>query len=289
MDEPTGSAGPEAVRMSRPTFGGRRVLTFESRRADEIARLIETFGGRPITAPAVREAANESDEAAIAFAHAMLTGEYDAVVFLTGAGVRALVGAVDRAGLRPAFLQALRRVRLITRGPKPVAALRELDVPVWANAPEPHTWQTLLQAIDERADWSIAGRRIAVQEYGVPNVDLLDALRSRRAIVTAVRAYRWILPDDLEPLREAARAVAAGAVDVVLVTSGVQVVHFWQVVRELGLETGVRRGLDAATIASIGPAASAELRRHGIEPAFEPDHPKMGLLVRTAAERAGGS
>jgi uroporphyrinogen-III synthase len=76
-------------------------------------------------------------------------------------------------------------------------------------------------------------------------------------------------------------------VDVVVVTSGVQFVHFWRVVQELGLESRVRDGLARAIIASIGPTASAELRRHHVEPTFEPSHPKMGLLVREAAERAG--
>jgi uroporphyrinogen-III synthase len=93
------------------------------------------------------------------------------------------------------------------------------------------------------------------------------------------------MPDDIEPLRRAASAVGRGEIDVMIVTSGIQFVHFWHVVREMGLEDDVRRGLARALIASIGPAASAELRRHDVEPAFEPSHPKMGLLIREAAER----
>ena len=78
-------------------------------------------------------------------------------------------------------------------------------------------------------------------------------------------------------------------VDVVIVTSGIQFVHFWRVVEEMGLETRAREGLGRAIIASIGPSASAELRRHHVEPAFEPSHPKMGLLVREAAEQVSSS
>jgi uroporphyrinogen-III synthase len=192
----------------------------------------------------------------------------------------------DRAGTRREFLDALGSVRVITRGPKPVAVLRELQIPVWANAPEPNTWRELLDTLDARAsEWPLRGQRIAVQEYGASNEDLLAGLRARGAIVTAVRAYRWALPADLEPLRRAAAAVAAADVDVMLITSGVQFVHFWRVVGDLGVEPAVRLGLSHVLIGSIGPAASAELRRHGIEPSFEPAHPKMGLLVREAAER----
>jgi uroporphyrinogen-III synthase len=272
--------------MTTPNFGGRRVLAFESRRAREIETLIATFGGRPLVAPAMREVPNESDAAALAFADALVADRFDAVIFLTGVGVRALIGALDRAGRTPAFLAALARVKVVTRGPKPVAVLRELQVPVWLNAPEPNTWRELVAVLDQQAfAWPLAGRRVAVQEYGASNTDLLDALRTRGVEVTAVQAYQWAMPEDLAPLEEAARALARGEVDVVLVTSGIQIVHFWRVVDTLGLATDVRRGVRRAVLASIGPAASAELRRYGLEPSFEPSHPRMGILVREAAEQ----
>lgn len=272
--------------MTAPSFGGRRVLAFESRRAKEITTLIATFDGRPVVAPAMREVANESDAAALDFARELIRGEVDAVVFLTGVGVRALVEAVDRAHLRDAFIAALARVRVITRGPKPVAVLRELAVPMWVNAPEPNTWRELIAAVDaESAVWPLMGRRVAVQEYGVSNVELLAALRERGAVVTPVQAYQWAMPEDLTPLREAAASIGRREIDVVIVTSGIQFAHFWTVVREMNLEEEVRRGLAHALIASIGPSASAELRRYNVEPGFEPSHPKMGLLIREAAER----
>ena len=271
-----------------PSFGGRRVLAFESRRAKEIEALIATFGGQPMVAPAMRELPLESDAAIVDFAAALARDEFDAVVFLTGVGVRALMEAVDHAGTRDAVLAALGRTRVITRGPKPVAALRELGVPTWANAPEPNTWRELVQVIDERATgWPLAGARVAVQEYGVSNAELLEALRARGARVTAIQADRWALPEDLGPLEQAAAAASRSEVDVLIITSGIQLVHFWSVVTRLGLEEQVRLGLSRALIASIGPSASLEIRRHGFTPAFEPSHPKMGLLVREAAELCG--
>jgi uroporphyrinogen-III synthase len=279
-----GDDGP--VTMADPDFGGRCVLAFESRRAREIETLIATFGGRPLVAPAMREMPNASDAASLDFAEALIAGRFDAVIFLTGAGVRALMATVDRAARRQPFLDALARVRVITRGPKPVAVLRELHIPVWVNAPEPNTWRELMAALDDQGrDWPLAGRRIGVQEYGVSNVELLDALRERGAAVTALQAYQWALPEDVGPLEGAARAVADGNVDVLLITSGIQFVHFWTIVGRLGLEPAVRAGLGRVLVCSIGPSASAELRRHQVDPALEPSHPRMGLLVREAAAR----
>lgn len=263
------------------------MLAFESRRATEIETLISTFGGRPLVAPAMREIPSESDAGALDFAEALIAGRFDAVIFLTGVGARALVDTVDRAGRRQPFLDALASVKVITRGPKPVAVLRDLHIAVWVNAPEPNTWRELMTALADHAhDWPLAGKRIAVQEYGVSNVELLDALRTQGANVTAIQAYQWAMPEDVGPLEEAARAVARGDVDVLLITSGVQFVHFWTIVQALGLESDVSRGLQRVLVASIGPSASTELRRHHVEPAFEPSHPRMGLLVREAAERA---
>jgi uroporphyrinogen-III synthase len=76
--------------MTTPHFQNRRVLTLESRRAAEIATLIERYGGRPVLAPALRELPLESNAAALDFGAALLLGEIDIVIFLTGAGVQAL-------------------------------------------------------------------------------------------------------------------------------------------------------------------------------------------------------
>lgn len=285
-----------------PTFNGLRVLALESRRATELATLISTYGGRPLVAPALREVPLESTTEALDFAAALMRGDFDIVIFLTGVGTRALVSTVEPAYPREVFAAALARTHVVARGPKPLAALRELHVPVWVSAPEPNTWREVLAAIDAKSEAAAAGlgpsaattlgvplegARVAVQEYGVTNHDLLDALRARGAKVTRVPVYRWALPEDLEPLKNAVRALAASEVDVVLFTTSVQMLHLWQIVTEMRCEADVRRGLSRAVIASIGPTTSEELDRHGLSADFEASHPKIGVLVREAAERAG--
>jgi uroporphyrinogen-III synthase len=274
--------------MATPSFQGLRVLALESRRATELAALISTFGGRPLVAPALREVPLESNTEALDFAAALMRGEFDVVVFLTGVGTRALVSVIERAYPREAFTGALARTKVVARGPKPLAALRELQVPIWVAAPEPNTWHELLAAIDARAEERpLGGARIAVQEYGVSNTQLLDELRGRGARVTRVPVYRWALPEDVEPLKNAVTAISRGEVDVVVFTTSVQVVHLWQIVEEMRLEAEVRRGLGRSVIASIGPTTSEELQRHGLAADLEASHPKMGFLVREAAERSG--
>ena len=273
---------------SSPSFENRRVLILESRRAREMAALVTTYGGQPITAPSMREVPLESNTEALAFADALERGEFDLVILLTGVGTRALVAVVEGVrGSREPFVNALRRTKVVARGPKPVAVLRELSVPVWLTAPEPNTWRELLAALDGRQnELPLSGLRVAVQEYGVSNPDLLVGLRTRGARVTSVPVYQWALPEDLEPLKAACRALAAGEVDVALFTTATQVVHLLKVAETMGLKDGVMAGLGMVVVASIGPTTSDELRQHGMVPDFEPSHPKMGFLVREAAEHA---
>lgn len=271
-----------------PSFDGLRVLALEARRADEIATLITRYGGQPTVAPAVREVPVESNDAAVTFVRTLVADGFDVVIFLTGIGARTLVAAGEAAVPREAIVGALARTKIVARGPKPVAALREMGVPVWATVPEPNTWREVLAVLDARqSELMLAGARVAVQEHGVPSPELVDSLRARGATVTAVPVYRWALPDDLEPLRAAVRALSESRVDVVLFLSGVQAAHLDQVAREMGLGDAVRRGLAHAVVTSIGPSTSAELRRQGIGVDLDASHPKMGQLVRDAAERAG--
>jgi uroporphyrinogen-III synthase len=272
-----------------PSFQGLRVLALESRRARELASIVTSYGGRPLVAPSMREVPLESNVEAAAFADALIKGEFDVVVLLTGVGTRVLVEAVERGrGTREPFIEALRRTRVVARGPKPVAVLRELEVPVWATAPEPNTWRELLGVLDARSsELPLQGLRVAVQEYGVSNPDLLAGLEVRGARVTRVPVYQWMLPEDLEPLRAAVRAVTQGEVDTALFTAATQVVHLLKVAEMMGARDAVLEGLRHLVIASIGPTTSEELRQQGIEVDMESTHPKMGFLVREAAERAG--
>ena len=82
--------------MTQPRFDGLSVLVLESRRAKELASIVESYGGRPIVAPSMREVPLESNTDALAFADAVIRLEFDLIILLTGVGTRALLELVDR-------------------------------------------------------------------------------------------------------------------------------------------------------------------------------------------------
>src|ERR1700689_5070114 len=105
---------------SRPKlegFAGLRVLSLESRRAPEMAKLIANYGGTPQVAPSMREVPLESNTEGLAFARTLLDGEVDMVIFLTGVGTRALARVMDTVIPREQAVAALQHTQIIARGP----------------------------------------------------------------------------------------------------------------------------------------------------------------------------
>ena len=183
--------------MRHMSFRGARVLSFESRRATEMAELIRLNGGDPFIAPALVEVPLEHNEAAFDFSRRLYGGEFDMMIFLTGVGAR-LLGRVLATREGPArFVEALKSVSVVVRGPKPMAVMREWGVPVAVAVPEPNTWRDLLVAVADRPEKSVA-----VQEYGRPNPELMEGLAHQGRIASSVAVYQWGFPADTALLAE---------------------------------------------------------------------------------------
>jgi uroporphyrinogen-III synthase len=253
-------------------------LALESRRAEEMAELIRRQGGVPFVAPSMREVPLGENGEAFRFSEGLFAGEFDMVILLTGVGTRQLQRLLAARYPAEAFAEGLRKVTVVARGPKPAAALREMGVTPALIAPEPNTWREVLGVTEGRSE-----RRIAVQEYGRTNPNLIEALKARGAAVTTVRVYQWALPEDTGPLRAAVRALAAGKFAAVLFTTAVQIDHLLQVAEEEGLAEQALRRLGGILVGSIGPTTSEALEEFGVRVTMEPSHPKMGFLVREAA------
>ncbi len=233
----TDQASPSAKSSG---FAGLRVAAFESRRSAEMASLIERFQGVASVSPSMREVAIDDKREAIDFAHQIITGQIDILVFMTGVGIRHLLAEVERHVDKARLLAAISDIVTIARGPKPVVVLKELGLTPTHRVPAPNTWREVLATID-REKIHVAQQHIGLQEYGVPNASLVAGLEARGARVHTVKVYKWDLPLDRGPLEANVRAIAAGQVDVALFTSSYQVVNLVRVAEELALTAPVSR------------------------------------------------
>lgn len=269
-----------AARPARPLVA----LSFESRRAAEMEKLLRQAGFEPVVAPSLREVPVESDPGALELLRRLREGKVDLLILLTGVGTRSLVRLLSRHATPDEIRLLFGRTLRVARGPKPTKALGELGTPPDLVVPEPNTWRELLALLDRSVP--LRGKVVAVQEYGRPNQELLRALEERGAEVLPVRPYRWSLPEDLAPLREAVLRATGGGVDVALFTSAQQVENVLHVASELELEEPFRRAIASCCVGSVGPVCSEALREHGLPVDLEPPHPRMGVLVRLVGEKA---
>ena len=272
--------------MPGANFGGLRVLSLESRRSVEVAKLIRTYGGEPLTAPAMREAPLDSNQPILEFAEALMRGAFDLVIFTTGVGVRSLIKIVSEHYDRERFLESLRLVKVAARGPKSSTALREFDIPIAVVAPEPFTWRSLMSALEAKLGGSLHGMNIAVQEYGTSNPELLTALAEKSISITRLLVYQWALPENLQPLREAVLALAHGHIDVMLFMNAGQVSHLFLMAERMSYTEALYEGFRSTVIGSIGPSTTEGLNVYGLQPDYEPTQSKMGFLINEMAGNA---
>lgn len=274
--------------MDPPTkgFGGLTVGALESRMAKEMERLIARYGGHPIVAPSMKERPLENHTEALTFGEVLLSRQVDMLIFLTGVGLRTLLDILITRYPIEELTRAFRHTTLLVRGPKPATELKKLGLQPDILVPEPNTSRDLLRVLDGSFPEGLQGLRVAVQEYGVSNPELIDGLTLRGAQIILVPVYRWTLPDNLQPLRDLLQKIMKGSVPVLLVTNAVQVDHM---IKVLGNDDAFPRFTKALTrmmVASIGRVASERLHQYSLPVDLEPSHPKMGILVKEASQTA---
>ena len=205
------------------------------------------------------------------------------LILLTGVGTTALLDLLKTRYPWPSIVEALKQTAIVARGPKPVAALKAFGLQPTLTVPEPNTWVEVVSTLDEYRP--VKGLRVAVQEYGASNPDLLESLKQRGAEVFQVPIYRWTLPENLELLRQSLNTIIDEKVSVLLITNAAQVDHVMQVLEKDGKVERFRASLKKMVVASIGPTASERLRHHEWPIDLEPSHPKMGILVKEIAQQ----
>jgi uroporphyrinogen-III synthase len=265
-------------------LSGFAVASFESRMGREMEGLILRAGGTPRVVASMREIPIEENQEAFAFFEKLKAGHFNEVIFLTGVGTKALFQILEAKYPASHVYNAFKSTTLVARGPKSAKALNDYKLKPTLTVPEPNTWREIVSTLEDRR--SLKNLSIAVQEYGVSNPEFLQTLRDKGAKeVVSVPVYRWALPENIQPLTHVIDLILKNEIQMVLITSAQQMNNVLEVAQGLGLEKQLLEAFSRTVIGSIGPIASETLRAKGIEPDFEPEHGKMGFLVKEAAEK----
>jgi uroporphyrinogen-III synthase len=195
----------------------------------------------------------------LAWIRELIAGNFALVVLMTGEALRRLLGFAERAGLRDAFVAALAKARTLTRGPKPVRALKEIGLAPTKVAQAPTTDGVIASLREE----DLAGQTVGVTLFGGPNPPLEEYLTSAGAAVRTVMPYEFAPAADDERVAELIAKLAGGAVDVLVFTSSPQVDRLYEVAEKRGLQEALKEGLERTRVAAVGPVVADDLRRHG--------------------------
>jgi uroporphyrinogen-III synthase len=213
-------------------------------------------------------------------------GRFDYLVLLTGEGLRRLLGFAERAGLRDSTVAALARTRTVTRGPKPVRALREVGLAPSVVAETPTT-EGVIAALGREP---LASKTVGVQLYSASNPPLVAFLEQAKAQVRTVQPYVYAPAADAERVAELIARMTAGTVDALVFTSAPQVDRLYEVAAERSLEAELRKGLERVQVAAVGPVVADNLGRRGARVDVCPEQGfVMKNLVQHLKRQLGGA
>jgi uroporphyrinogen-III synthase len=277
---------PNPNPSGRPAgLAGLRIVSFESRRAQDMALLLRRSGGDVSYAPSMRQIPLADERGILEFGARLFDGECDLLILLTGVGTTILVDALSTRWPRAAVLTRLGQTPLVCRNAKTAAVLAGLGLEAAMIAPEPNDPREIAGAIDSA--FVVKGKRVFVQEYGTINTELLEGLEARGAKLTLVKIYRWALPEDTRDLRSALQGIAQRRLDAAVFTSAHQVENVLDYAERLQLAEAVRDAFRHwVLVISIGPVTNEALHRQGITPDLSPAQPKMAELVTSFARNA---
>jgi uroporphyrinogen-III synthase len=240
-------------------LAGRTIALAEGRQLEELAAMLEQEGAATLRCPLLSILDAPDPEPVHTWLRQLLADRFDYVVLFTGEGVRRLLGFADRAGWRDAVIAALSRTRTVTRGPKPVKALREVGLAPGVVAEKPTTEGVIATLQHE----PLQEKTVGVQLYSETNPPLLDFLAGVGATVHCVLPYVYAPAADGQRVADLIGRMAGGTVDMLVLTSSPQVDRLYEVTAERGLEKELQAGLERTRVAAVGPVVAQALRQKG--------------------------
>lgn len=272
------------VKQLGPVLAGTKVLVTAQRRAGDLAVALERRGASVTIAPSIGVESHIDEPALLEQTRRIIADGVDVVVVTTGIGFRGWLETADAADLATELVAALRKTRLIARGPKASGALQAAGLtPDWVADSE-----TSAEIADLLVDEGVIGMRIAVQHHGAGDDHLEERLTAAGATTQGLVVYRWGAPPDMAALKASLLETAAGGFDAVAFTSAPGAAAWLTTARRLGVAETIADHVAAGQtmIAAVGPITAEPLNAAGFDTVV-PERSRLGALVRLIVTRCG--
>ena len=251
-------------------LSGLNIAVPEKRQLDVLSTMLEKRGAQVLRCPLVAIHDAPDPIPVQDWINRFISSPPDWLILLTGEGLRRIVKFIAVHQLdHAAFSQVLDRCNILSRGPKPVNALREIKVTPKVIVAAKPTTAGVIMTLD---DTDLSNQRVAVQLYGSEaNPLLIEYLKSKGAQTDTVAPY--IYADEIQTgqVLELLDRIENGALQAIVFTSKAQVKRLFQVANKYTRVTALKKSLANMQIASIGPVVNEELALHQVEPTITPD------------------
>jgi uroporphyrinogen-III synthase len=247
---------------------GRTMALAEGRQLEELADMLGKEGAAVLRCPMVSILDAPDPAPVLAWLRDLIADRFAYTILLTGEGLRRLLPVAKREGLHDAVKAALGRTRLVTRGPKPVKALKEVGLNPNIVAATPTT-EGVIEALRPEP---LRGKMVGVQLYAPTNPALSDFLTAAGATERSVLPYVYAPAADAQRVADLIQKMSRSEVDAIVFTSSPQVDRLWEVANEHGLTATLQEGLARTRTAAVGPLVADNLRHHGARVDICPEH-----------------
>lgn len=277
---------------------GLTVAITASRRAYELALIIENFHGKPYIAPTIGIEANleRPNEGVTEFINIITKHNVDYVVFMTGPGIFSLMSIAKRLGLEEKLILSLSKVAIFARSLKPATALKKYGIKV-SMIPEENTAKGVSRLLLTKG---VVGKRIAILWHGDSPQQLREELYKAGAeSVIEASTYRYSLElkkegasilnsmgfNYIAPSKEKVISlidnIFDGNIDAITFTSPPSVRDLFEIAHDYNIAEELRNSLNAnVVIAAVGPSTKHALEENGIFVDVMPHIFKMGPMIK---------
>jgi uroporphyrinogen-III synthase len=233
----------------------------EGRQIEDLAQMLQKEGATVLRCPMVRIVDTPNPAPVFAWLQDLRAGRFSYVILMTGEGLRRLLGFAERKGIREAVVGALRKTRIITRGPKPVRALAEVGLAPAAGLNAAPTTEGLIATLQHEP---LGGRTLGVQLHPDANPALVQFLESVNALARTVMPYVYASAADEGEVLALIERLAGRTVDLVVFTSSPQVDRLYEVATTHDVRPALEQGMTRTLVAAIGPIVARNLVQRGV-------------------------
>jgi uroporphyrinogen-III synthase len=277
---------------------GLTIAITSSRRAGELARIVENLGGKPYIAPTIGIEGDLKNpkEDVLRFLDKVIAGDVDYVVFMTGPRIFSLFSIAAKLGIEDKLIHSLSNATTIARSIKPKVVLKKYGVEV-NLIPEENTAKGVLSLLLARA---VTGKKIAILWHGdypdqlretlykASALAVIEAstyrysvsLKKERASLLESMGYDYVAPNERRVVQLIDKIIG-GKINSITFTSPPSVHDLFKIAEVNNKSLELKNSLNAnVLVVAVGSSTKNALEEHYITVHVMPKIFKMGSMIK---------